>query len=144
MVAIDTLKLARRLREGAGFTPEHAEAVAGEVGPDYAGGAEGAEVIELGARNGEVVKGAFELSHVELGVVGDYEVGAGEAFDDLRGDAGEFRFVANVAPFDAVALNEILAEEPVSFRWAHEPVPGFHQFAVVKDGDTGGADACVR
>ena len=28
MVAIDTLKLARRLREGAGFTPEHAEAVA--------------------------------------------------------------------------------------------------------------------
>ena len=28
MLAIDTLKLARRLREGAGFTPEHAEAVA--------------------------------------------------------------------------------------------------------------------
>ncbi|HEY1260367.1 MAG TPA: hypothetical protein VGF34_14060 [Stellaceae bacterium] len=28
-VAFDTLKLARRLREKAGFTPEHAEAIGG-------------------------------------------------------------------------------------------------------------------
>ena len=28
MLVIDTLKLAKRLREGAGFTTEHAEAVA--------------------------------------------------------------------------------------------------------------------
>ena len=32
VLAIDTLKLARRLREHAGFTPEHAEAAAEAVG----------------------------------------------------------------------------------------------------------------
>ena len=31
MVASDTLKLARRLREGAGFTPEHADAMTEQV-----------------------------------------------------------------------------------------------------------------
>ena len=38
-VAFDTLKLARRLREQAGFTPEHAEA-ASEALADAIGGAE--------------------------------------------------------------------------------------------------------
>ncbi|MGA8382462.1 MAG: hypothetical protein WB710_15175 [Stellaceae bacterium] len=38
-IAFDTLKLARRLREQAGFTPEHAEA-ASEALADAIGGAE--------------------------------------------------------------------------------------------------------
>jgi len=38
-VAFDTLKLARKLRDGAGFTPEHAEAAA-EALSESVGGAE--------------------------------------------------------------------------------------------------------
>ncbi|HEV7996868.1 MAG TPA: hypothetical protein VGP52_11480 [Stellaceae bacterium] len=45
-VAFDTLKLARRLREQAGFTPEHAEA-ASEALAEAIGGAELATKADL-------------------------------------------------------------------------------------------------
>jgi hypothetical protein len=45
-VAFDTLKLARRLREQAGFTPEHAEAAA-EALAEAIGGAELATKADL-------------------------------------------------------------------------------------------------
>lgn len=45
-VAFDTLKLARRLREKAGFTPEHAEE-ASEALAEAVGGAELATKVDL-------------------------------------------------------------------------------------------------
>jgi len=45
-VAFDTLKLARRLRDSAGFTPEHAEAAA-EALAEAIGGAELATKVDL-------------------------------------------------------------------------------------------------
>lgn len=103
---------------------EGAQTVTGEFRPDFADGAKGAEVLELGAGQAEVAQGAAQFAQVELGVVSDDEVGAGEAFGELGGDGGELGFVLHVEPGDAVNLREVLAKPAVAFGGTNQPVAG--------------------
>jgi len=61
-----------------------------QLRPGLAGELQGAGVIEIGAGEAEVVKSAAEFAEVEMGVVGDDQVGAGEPGEKGRGDGGEF------------------------------------------------------
>lgn len=120
------------------------ERVAGEFRPGAAGGFACADGLKTRAGNAEMAQGAGEHAHVELCVVGNNQISAGqEGKEFFRNGRKLGRFLDSLGRYP-VDRDEILSKEIMSRRRSHEPVAGFGQLPVYKDRDPGGADAGVR
>ena len=121
-----------------------AELVVWQFRPCASGGAAGAEGGKTRAWNSEVAEGAVEFSDVELGVVGDDEIGTGQKWEQFLGNRRELRRILNILMRDAVDLDEILPEPAMPAGWANQPVAGIDQFPVHKDRNPCRANTRVR
>ena len=120
------------------------EGVAGEVRPSAAGSFPSAEGSETRAGNAEVVQCAGEHAQIELSVVCDDHVSAGQEGKEFVRNCRKLRRITDILRRYPVDRDEILSKEIMPRRRANQPVAGFGQFAVNKDRDPGGADAGVR
>lgn len=102
----------------------------------------GAEVLEIWAWEIEMVQYLFQDTHVERGIVCDYDVCLGQAAQQFSGYRGELRCVLNIKPRETVAvLGPVRQEESMPFGWLHQPIGRFGKSAILKDRHTGGAHA---
>ena len=128
----------------ADVTGHGAELVVGQFRPCSSGRLACAEGRKARAGNSEVAEGAVEFSDVELGVVGNDEIGICQKWEQFLSDRRELRRIQNVLVRDAVDLDEILPEPAMSARWTNQPVAGFHQLPVHKHRNPRRANARVR
>jgi len=91
-----------------------------------------------------VTEGAVEFLDVELGVVGNDEIGICQKWEQFLRDRRELRRIQNVLVRDAMDLDEILKKPAMSPWRTNQPMAGFDQFPVNKHRNPGGTDARVR
>ena len=91
-----------------------------------------------------MIQGRAQMFDVEGGVMRNHEVGAGQPGQKFRRNGGKFRGIQNIQMRQAVTFNEVFAKPAVAFGWSHQPIRRLGQFAILKDGQPGGADAHAR
>jgi len=120
-----------------------AQLVVGQLWPSFSCGLAGAAALKRRAFYIEMSQCAAQLSQVKRGIMGNNEIGLGEQGEEVGSDDGELRLVLHVEPSQAVAVGELRQEEAGTFRGTYQPVPRFHQAAVLKDRRPRGTDARV-
>ena len=120
---------------------QRAELVVWQVRPDATGEITGAEVIKLRTGQAEMIQGGAQVSDVEGCVVRDHDVGASQSFQKFRRDGREFRGIQNIQMRQPVTFNEVIVKPYVRFWRSHQPIRSLRQFAILKHGNPGGADA---
>ena len=59
---------------------------------------------------------------VEVRIMRNHEVGAGQPGQKFRRNGGKFRGIQNIQMRQAVTFNEIILKPAVSFGWPHQPI----------------------
>ncbi len=119
-------------------------AVVWQFRPDAPGELTGANIIKLRSGQTEMIQGGAQMFDVEGGVMRNHEVGAGQPGQKFRRNGGKFRGIQNIQMRQAVTFNEVFVKPAVAFGWPHQPIWRLRQFAILKDGQPGGADAHAR
>ena len=116
----------------------------GQFRPDAPGELTSANIIKLRPGQTEMIQGLAQMPDVEGGVMRNHEVGAVQPGQKFRRNGGKFRGIQNVEMRQVVNFNEVWQKPSVRFWRPHQPIRSFGQFAILKDGHPGGADAHAR
>ncbi len=99
-----------------------AEPVVWQVRPDAAGKLTGADIIKFRPGDAEMIQSLAQMPDVEVGVMGNHEVGAGQPGQKFRRNGGKFRGIQNIQVGQAVTFDEVVAKPAVAFRWSDQPI----------------------